>query len=686
MADPWAAVLDFPEDAGKFATTEIDPRVHALEESAPKLMQMRAMFDEKSQEHAPETEPEVDSSALKGAAPALMRQRERTETQQQEFDLQRAMGTAPTYGSGASLEELGLHEPTPDKSRWERVKEGVGKVREKLREGVKEDLEYPAWARTPRRIGEVGGKIVQGMVGEGKQALKAIEEAEKGDPDPQNITKLASNLFGGGATKAMGAAETFGVSELGAFSKSGEHLTFGPRLKGHTDIKTNFPDADFWIVRKGDATAIGKPTREFSPEHIGIRSRNHNILPDYLYYAFEAAHSQGHFRQYATGATKLENLRVRDIENLSLGQIMRGRGMQHEVGAFGSAPSRPNRWTPEMVDKLSELSNKHGRNLDKIVEEFRTAFPDYKGSKLTINGMRTRVRSWGGTSEQTGAKTTKIGKAEEGTDLGVFGGKRNKITVLVDALRGREEFEALSDELYRFLVTERNNIMPAAHRLADELAVQDPRLFDSITRLTQGTSHEVIGELAEQIAARQLYERMLGTPDFDLGAFGGRGPGGRIEIEDVREIAKRLKVGFKDEGRGRKGTEYARLRRYDKGGVLDARVRIPSKDSRKGRDAGRRRYPHEILFDTSDAPIGKRWGEADPVSVANASGGRYSDIRNLEAALRFLFAKGSKDNPNFLVSPQDRPFIWREKPPEVEPIGIPPEQAAFDWDSVVEFQ
>lgn len=36
-------------------------------------------------------------------------------------------------------------------------------------------------------------------------------------------------------------------------------------------IRTNFADADFWLVRRGSVATVGQPTKTFSPYHIGIK-------------------------------------------------------------------------------------------------------------------------------------------------------------------------------------------------------------------------------------------------------------------------------------------------------------------------------------------------------------------------------------------------------------------------------
>lgn len=76
-------------------------------------------------------------------------------------------------------------------------------------------------------------------------------------------------------------------------------------------IKTNFPDADFWIVRKGTAKAVGVPTKEFSPEHIGVKvERTDLLMPDYLFYVMQHIHNTGLYERNATGTLRLVSIRT----------------------------------------------------------------------------------------------------------------------------------------------------------------------------------------------------------------------------------------------------------------------------------------------------------------------------------------------------------------------------------------
>lgn len=91
------------------------------------------------------------------------------------------------------------------------------------------------------------------------------------------------------------------------------------RLSDVATIQTKFPDAHFWIVRKGSADRCGEPSREFNPEHIGIRiNRIDLLLPDYLFYALMHVHQVGYWKTVVTGALSLVNIRVSDVRRIEL--------------------------------------------------------------------------------------------------------------------------------------------------------------------------------------------------------------------------------------------------------------------------------------------------------------------------------------------------------------------------------
>lgn len=91
------------------------------------------------------------------------------------------------------------------------------------------------------------------------------------------------------------------------------------RLSEVATIRTNFPEANFWLVRRGSAERCGEPTRTFNPEHIGIRvHRTDILLPDYLFYVLMHVHQQGYWGNLATGTLSLVNIRVSDVRRIEL--------------------------------------------------------------------------------------------------------------------------------------------------------------------------------------------------------------------------------------------------------------------------------------------------------------------------------------------------------------------------------
>lgn len=87
------------------------------------------------------------------------------------------------------------------------------------------------------------------------------------------------------------------------------------------EFKTNFPDADFWLVRKGKKNEIGKPVKEFSPDYIGVKViRTDVLLPDYLYYVFMSLQNRGLFDIIADvndGGSRV--IPIEKIKNIPIG-------------------------------------------------------------------------------------------------------------------------------------------------------------------------------------------------------------------------------------------------------------------------------------------------------------------------------------------------------------------------------
>ena len=88
-----------------------------------------------------------------------------------------------------------------------------------------------------------------------------------------------------------------------------------------SQIRNNFPEADFWITRRGSVQEVGKPTKKFNPENIGIKVDETGlqfIVPAYLYYAFEYMHMQGHWESRAKGTLKLRHITVADVKKVEM--------------------------------------------------------------------------------------------------------------------------------------------------------------------------------------------------------------------------------------------------------------------------------------------------------------------------------------------------------------------------------
>lgn len=91
------------------------------------------------------------------------------------------------------------------------------------------------------------------------------------------------------------------------------------KLSDVATIRTNFPEAHFWLVRRGSAERCGEPVRLFNPEHIGIQvHRTDILLPDYLFYVMSWIHSSGQWKPLVHGSLSLVNIRVSDVRRIEL--------------------------------------------------------------------------------------------------------------------------------------------------------------------------------------------------------------------------------------------------------------------------------------------------------------------------------------------------------------------------------
>jgi hypothetical protein len=76
-------------------------------------------------------------------------------------------------------------------------------------------------------------------------------------------------------------------------------------------FKTNFPEADFWLQRKGSEQSVGKPSKEFYEENIGVKVKEE-------YYYFQFLHTQGVFAPISHGTLGLKNITISDIKSIPI--------------------------------------------------------------------------------------------------------------------------------------------------------------------------------------------------------------------------------------------------------------------------------------------------------------------------------------------------------------------------------
>ena len=90
------------------------------------------------------------------------------------------------------------------------------------------------------------------------------------------------------------------------------------KLSDVADIKINFPEANFWLIRKGSIEEVGRPTKNFNKEKIGIKVTSNKIDPNYLFYMFQYLHTKGFFEKEAVGMLNLKNIRISTIKDIQL--------------------------------------------------------------------------------------------------------------------------------------------------------------------------------------------------------------------------------------------------------------------------------------------------------------------------------------------------------------------------------
>lgn len=91
------------------------------------------------------------------------------------------------------------------------------------------------------------------------------------------------------------------------------------KLRDLAIVKTNFPEADYWVRRKGSEDTVGQVINEYSPENIGIKiTRKDLLLPEYHRYVMINQHLKGYWKNKSTGTLNLKNIKVEDVANMEV--------------------------------------------------------------------------------------------------------------------------------------------------------------------------------------------------------------------------------------------------------------------------------------------------------------------------------------------------------------------------------
>ena len=185
------------------------------------------------------------------------------------------------------------------------------------------------------------------------------------------LSETASTGQGGGSAGSSGGQMVGGPTtyeqEYDMFKRKGPRRIIAmtnesssTRLKDLCTVKTNFPDADFWLQRNGSESTVGTPTKTFSPDNIGIKVTATNVLdPTYLYYMMMHIHNTGYWKARATGTLRLVHIKASDVANMPVGNnsveestdILLAGTYQQEHGRFeGKGPEHLTAMTNEALD------------------------------------------------------------------------------------------------------------------------------------------------------------------------------------------------------------------------------------------------------------------------------------------------------------------------------------------------
>tara|TARA_R100001443_G_scaffold53457_1_gene65094 strand:- start:19762 stop:20229 length:468 start_codon:yes stop_codon:yes gene_type:complete len=90
-------------------------------------------------------------------------------------------------------------------------------------------------------------------------------------------------------------------------------------LKADFVVKTNYPEADFWLQKRGSEQNVGKPMRKFSKiqgqYNIGIKVPE-GMNKEYVYAQLAALFRKGYWQSHSHGTLNLQHIRVDEVKKI----------------------------------------------------------------------------------------------------------------------------------------------------------------------------------------------------------------------------------------------------------------------------------------------------------------------------------------------------------------------------------
>lgn len=90
------------------------------------------------------------------------------------------------------------------------------------------------------------------------------------------------------------------------------------KLGNIAKISTKMEDADLWLQRKGSTETVGKVSKKYDPENIGIKIKADGYDKQYLYYYLMHIYNSGYWKNKSKGSLKLQNIGVADVKDVHL--------------------------------------------------------------------------------------------------------------------------------------------------------------------------------------------------------------------------------------------------------------------------------------------------------------------------------------------------------------------------------